>query len=224
MKDSSQEAFLKQSVSEIGYWAGLCAFAATLGYDVVQILQMIGAVRTPLDEILIYGMSLCIVVPFVLEMLALYHLAAGDRRFWAHAAVVFATIYAVFVSANYVVQLASVVPAKLNDAVAPIHVLEQTPHSMFWDFDAIGYIAMGLATLFAAQVTSRAGIHRWARRSLYANAIVTPFIATVYFYPRFSVRLLFLGFPWAITAPLCMLMLALSIRRTKAAVSDDAFP
>ena len=93
---------------------------------------------------------------------------------------------------------------------------------MFWDFDAIGYIAMGLATLFAAQATSQAGIDRWARRSLYANAIVTPLIATVYFYPRFSVALLFLGFPWAITAPLCMLMLALSILRRKSPVNVEA--
>jgi uncharacterized protein (TIGR03382 family) len=35
----------------------------------------------------------------------------------------------------------------------------------------------------------------------------------VYFYPTFSSRLLFLGAPWAITAPLFMLMLAIMLRR-----------
>jgi len=72
---------------------------------------------------------------------------------------------------------------------------------------------MGFATLFAAQAIPRSsGLDRWVRVSLYANALVTPLIATVYFYPRFSVALLFLGFPWAITAPLFMLMLAISLR------------
>jgi uncharacterized protein (TIGR03382 family) len=51
---------------------------------------------------------------------------------------------------------------------------------------------------------------------LIANALVTPLIAVVYFYPAFSTKLLFLGFPWGITAPLCMLMLALMLRRRAA--------
>jgi heme/copper-type cytochrome/quinol oxidase subunit 4 len=179
----------------------------------VQILQVTGVVRAPLDAILIYAASLCIVVPFVLEMLALHHLTTGDRRFWTHAAVIFTTIYAVFVTANYVVQLASVIPAQMSGVAAPIRLLEQTPHSMFWDYDAIGYIAMGFATLFAARAMAGDSLDRWVRRSLYANAIVTPLIAVVYFHPRFSTGLLFLGFPWAITAPFSMLMLAISIRR-----------
>jgi len=207
--------FLRQPITEIGYRAGIWAFGATLAYAIVQILQVVGVVPAPLDEILIYGTSLCIVVPFILEMVALHHLASDADRFWAHAAVMFAAIYAVFVTANYVVQLTTVIPARMNDAIAPMQLLEQTPHSMFWDYDAIGYIAMGVATLFAAQATSPVGFERWARRSLYANAAVTPLIATVYFYPRFSVALLFLGFPWAITAPLCMLMLGLSLRRRR---------
>ena len=202
-----------RSVNQIGYAAGVVACVATVAFDVVQILQVAGGLHAPLDAILIYATSLCIVVPFVLEMLALHHLALGTQRFWTHAAVIFASMYAVFVTANYVVQLATVIPAQLRNALGPIQVLEQTPHSMFWDYDAIGYIAMGFATLFAAQAIPRTGFDRWVRASLYANAIVTPLIAIVYFAPRFSTALLFLGFPWAITAPLFMLMLGISIRK-----------
>ena len=50
------------------------------------------------------------------------------------------------------------------------------------------------------------------RRALIAHALVTPLIGVVYFYPTYSSRLLFLGFPWAITAPLFMLMLAILLR------------
>jgi hypothetical protein len=203
---------LPRTISEVGYWSGLAAFAATAGYDVVQILQIAGVLRFPLDEILIYGTSLCIVVPFILEMLAFHHLTARDKQFWTHASLIFTSIYAVFVSANYVVQLATVLPAKLAGTTAAIRLLEQTPHSIFWDFDAVGYVSMGLATLVAVPALGSVGFERWVRLSLIANALVTPLICIVYFYPRYSPKLLVLGFPWAITAPLFMLMLAIMLR------------
>jgi heme/copper-type cytochrome/quinol oxidase subunit 4 len=204
---------LPRTISEVGYWSGLAAFAATAGYDVVQVLQIAGVLRFPLDEILIYGTSLCIVVPFILEMLAFHHLTARDKQFWTHASLIFTSIYAVFVSANYVVQLATVLPAKLAGTTAAIRLLEQTPHSMFWDFDAVGYVSMGLATLVAVPALGSVGFERWVRLSLMAHALATPLISVVYFYPRYSAKLLVLGLPWAITAPLFMLMLAMMLRR-----------
>ena len=202
-----------RSISQVGYWSGLAAFASTVAFNVVQLLQVVRVLRFPLDEILIYGSSLCIVVPFVLEMLALHHLTSRDKQFWTHAALVFTIMYAVFVTANYVVQLATVVPAKLHRASEAIGVLEQTPHSMFWNYDAVGYVSMGFATLFAFPALSNAAFERWVRLSLIGNALVTPLISVVYFYPTFSTGLLFLGIPWAVTAPLFMLMLAIALRR-----------
>jgi uncharacterized protein (TIGR03382 family) len=203
------------SISNVGYWSGLAAFTLTVVYGLVQILQVTGMLRFPVDEILIYGTSLCIVVPFILEMLAFHHLTPPGKQFWTHASLIFTIIYAVFVSANYVVQLATVVPAKLRGASEAIRVLEQTPHSLFWDYDAVGYVAMGLACLLAVPAINSVGFERWVRRSLIANALVTPLISVVYFYPTFSTKLLFLGFPWAITAPLFMLMLAIMLRRRR---------
>jgi hypothetical protein len=204
---------LNSNVGIVGYRCGLVAFASTVAYDVVQLLQVAGFVRFPADEILIYGSSLCIVVPLVLEMLALHHMTPPGRRFWTHASLTFTTVYAVFVSANYVVQLATVIPAKLGGLPEAMRVLEQSPHSMFWDYDALGYVALGLACLLAVPAIGRVGFERWVRRSLIAHALVTPLICIVYFSPVYSNRLLFLGFPWAITAPLFMLMLAIMLKR-----------
>jgi uncharacterized protein (TIGR03382 family) len=209
---------LARTIGEVGYWSGLAAFVSAVAYDVVQLLQVAGKLRFPLDEILIYGTSLCIVVPFVLEMLALHHLTSREKQFWTHASLIFTSIYAVFVTANYVVQLATVIPAKLRGASEAIRVLEQTPHSLFWDYDAVGYIAMGLGTLFAVPALTNTGFERWVRLSLIANALVTPLISIVYFYPTYSTKLLFLGFPWAITAPLFMLMLAILLRRRQTSI------
>jgi len=203
---------MSTAVQTIGYRAGLAAFGATLAYDVAQILQVAGVLRFPFDEILIYGTSLGIVVPFVLELIALHQLTGRHKQLWSHAAVIFASIYAVFVSANYVVQLATVVPAKVRGALEPIRLLEQTPHSLFWDYDAAGYVAMGLAALFAAFALDDTRLERRAKVCSLAHAFATPLICVVYFHPTFSTGLLLLGSAWAVTAPLFMVMIALVLR------------
>ncbi|MGV2829178.1 hypothetical protein ACLFKQ_14955 [Myxosarcina sp. GI1(2024)] len=208
------------TISEVGYWSGLAAFLSTIGYDLVQILQVIGLLRFPLDESLIYGTSLCIVIPFLIEMLALHYLTAKDKQFWTHASLIFTIIYAVFVTANYVVQLATVIPAKLVGTSEAIGILEQTPHSMFWDYDAVGYIFMGLATLVAVPALTGVGFEKWVRISFIAHTLVTPSIGIVYFYPTYSQNLLFLGFPWGITAPLFMVLLAIMLRRKQFTEAD----
>jgi hypothetical protein len=199
-------------IGRIGFLAGLAAFTATVAYDVVQILQVLGVVRFPLDEILIFGTSLSIVVPFVFEMLALHYSTPTGQQFWTHAALIFTTMYAVFGTANYVVQLTTVIPAKLRGAADAVRVLEQTPHSLLWDFDAIAYIAMGVTTLVIIPVLRKTGVERWVRIACMANVAATVLAGVVYFYPTYSNRLLLLGFPWGITAPLVMLLLAVALK------------
>ncbi|MBD0297482.1 MAG: hypothetical protein ICV84_20205 [Flavisolibacter sp.] len=209
---------MNKAIYKLGFWSGLVAFSATLAYCIVQLMQVAGVLPYPLDEILIYGTSLCIVIPFILEILALHYITPEEKRFWSHAALIFSIIYAVFVTANYVVQLATVIPMKLKGAADEIRMLEQTPHSLFWDFDALGYIFMGLATLIAIPVFEKHGFQRWVRLSFLANALVTPLITIVYFYPVYSEKLLVLGYPWAITAPMFMLLLAIMFRKKRKTV------
>lgn len=202
-------------IYKAGFWFGILAFGSNAAFVVAQTLQLLGFLHYPYDEIFIYGFSLCIVIPFLLEMLVLHYITPVEKKLWSHAALIFTIIYSVFVTANYVVQLTTVIPATLKGASQPISLLIQTPHSLFWDFDAIGYICMGLATLFAVPVFEKKGFQRWVRISFLANALVTPLIAFVYFYPEFSEKLLLLGIPWTITAPLAMLLLAIMFKRLK---------
>jgi hypothetical protein len=211
-------------IGDVGYRSGLAAFAATVAYVVVQLLQVAGLLRFPLDEVLIYGTSLCIVIPFILAMLSLHYLTPSAKQFWTHAALIFTIVYAVFVIPNYVVQLATVIPAKLRGASEAVLILEQTPHSLFWNYDAIGYISMGLATWVAIPALERTGFEKWVRLSFIAHALVTPLITVVYFYPTFSQALLFVGFPWAITAPAFMLLLALMLRRRQTELRRASVP
>ncbi|MEP6794311.1 MAG: hypothetical protein ABJB16_08300 [Saprospiraceae bacterium] len=47
-------------------------------------------------------------------------------------------------------------------------LLRQTPHSLFWNVDAIGNIFMELTMLFAAPVFKKQGFQRWVRISFLA--------------------------------------------------------
>ena len=205
---------MNSSIHRIGFWAGLLAFGATVSYCAVQLLQVYGVLSYPADERLVYSTSLLIVIPFVIEILALHYITAETKRFWSHAALIFTTLYAVFVTANYVVQLATVIPMTLKGQLHEIRILQQTPHSLFWDFDALGYIFMGLAAGAVIPVFEKSGFQKWVRLSFVAHALVTVLISIVYFYPTYSYKLLVLGFPWAITAPLSMLLLALYFRKS----------
>jgi len=208
-----KQKLVNHSINKIGFWSGIVAFTATVAYCIVQLLQLYGLLTYPTDERLIYGTSLCIVIPFVLEILAFHYITPEKKKFWSHAALTFTTLYAVFVTANYVVQLATVIPMTMKGSLNEVRILQQTPHSLFWDFDALGYIFMGVACLAAIPVFDKKGFQKWVRISFIANAAVTPLIMIVYFSPGYSYNLLLLGFPWAVTAPLFMLMLAMLFRK-----------
>jgi hypothetical protein len=150
----------------------------------------------------------------MMEILALHYITPERKKFWSHAALVFTILYSVFASANYVVQLATVIPMTLKGSLNEVRILQQTPHSLFWDFDALSYIFMGLATFVAIPIFEQKGFQKWVRIALIAHALVTPLITIVYFYPSYSYDLLLLGFPWAVTAPLFMLMLAIFFKKS----------
>lgn len=191
--------------NRIGFWSALVAFISIAGFSVAQVLQLICILSYPLDEILIYGFSLFITTPFMLALLALHYTTSDEKKFWSGAALLFSVMYNIFVSINYVVQLTVVIPLGISE-------LAQTPHSLYWTLDALGYIYFGFATLFAIPVFKTQGLQKWLKGFLLANFLITPLIALVYFYPTFSTTLLLLGTPWLITAPGSILFLALYFR------------
>lgn len=194
--------------AKLGYYTSLLAFVAAAAYSIAQIGQVLGWIKPPLDAILIYAFSQCIAIPLLLAMLALHYSVEPDKKLWSHAALIFAVIYVVYVTLNYVVQLATVIPASRNGTLNEIRVLDQTPHSFFWDVDGLGYLFMGLASLAVYLVFDRSRRQRWVRTFFLANALITPVIGVIYFYPHFSIALLLVGLPWVITAPGSMLLLA----------------
>jgi hypothetical protein len=199
----------------VGYRSALIAFVAGAAYDVAQLLQIVGILKPPWDGVLIFGTSLVIAVPFTVAIVALHQVTPIDRQLWTQAALSMSVVYVTYVTLNYAVQLAVVIPRLTTPSA--IAILDQTPHSLLWTIDGLGYIFLGAATLFAAPALSGSPSRTWVRRFFVANALVTPLISLVYFYPTFSIPLLLLGSPWSVTAPGSFLALALMFRKEAAA-------
>ena len=111
----------------LGYYSSLTAFAATVAYSVVQVLQVVHLFHFPPDEILIYGFSLCIAIPFPLAVLSLHSITPREKKIWSGTALLLATMYAVCACLVYVVQLSVVIPHVREEKAGEIGVLQLTP-------------------------------------------------------------------------------------------------
>ncbi|MGP0094117.1 MAG: hypothetical protein ACLPKB_29850 [Xanthobacteraceae bacterium] len=213
---------MNEASPKLGFCASIIAFIAVVGYGVAQILQVLKIVNYPLSDILIYGFSLCISVPFLIAVLALHDTVDSRQRLWARGALLFGVMYVTYVVLMYTVQLSVVIPKSMHSPSSD--VLGVAPQTLFWDIDALGYISMGISTLFAALALPRTESGVWARRFLLSNAIITPVIAFIYFYPHFSLGVLLLGLPWLITAPGSLVALALYFRTIRSATGSGGAP
>jgi len=200
-------------IYKTGYSCGVIAFLTTIAFIIAQILQILKLVRFPYDEIFIYGTSLLITIPFLLELLALHYITIVERKIWSHAALLFTIAYLIFVTTNYIVQLAVVLPAEINGKTNIVSILKQSPHSMFWYLDCLGYIYMGIAAFFVYLSLPKEGFQHQARYIFLLHSLTTPITAFIYIYPDYSNSLLLLSLPWAITAPAAMIALAIVFRK-----------
>ncbi len=107
--------------NRLGYWSALVAFVGGAGYDLAQVFQLVGVLTPPWDGILIYGFSFLIAVPFMVALIALHQGTPPERRVWSHVALLMSVVYVAYVSLNYTVQLAVVIPR-----------LTSRPLSTFW--------------------------------------------------------------------------------------------
>jgi hypothetical protein len=215
------------AIRAAGFWAAVVALVGAIGYILSVPLQIMSMLSPTQDAVVAFASSLAIAPSFLVAVVALHYTVVPEKRFWTHVAVQLATIYATLACVNYVVQLATVLPAGYSwtftdqaGTPGPLSVLNQTPHSLMWDLDGLAYIFLNLSTLFAARAFERRGPQRVIRRAFLANASITPLFAIAYFWPRFSVPILLLGgIPWSITVSASMLALSMYFRRLP---SDDA--
>jgi hypothetical protein len=144
-------------------------------------------------------------------MVSVHYLAPVDKKIWSHAALVFATAYAVLISTVYFVQLTLVMPRIARGQTAGIEPFLFVPFDSFlYAVDILGYSFMSVATLLAARVFAGGGLKRTVRWFLTANGLLLPFIAL----QMYAHSLIWVASLWAVTFPGATWALAVLFRRT----------
>lgn len=173
----------------VGFWVAILTVIATAAFAVAGVATPArsgpfcatwGCVPPPYTDVaqfipgdylwLIPGILL--VPVFVVLMAAVHAWAAEPVRLYTRVALAFATAYAVVIGVDYFVQLAVVVPSLEAGETASLSLFTQyNPHGLFVAGEAIGYLAMSIALLFAAPVFAGPGIER-AIRWLFVGGFV----------------------------------------------------
>ena len=211
---------ISPSTRAVGFWSAVLATVFSLAYVVGQLAEWLGWLgsqggpesgSTPLGLVVLLTPSLFLGSSFLVLVVAVHQLAPPARRVWSHAAVAFATAYAVLISTVYFVQLTLVAPRLAEGRVDGIEPFVFVPFDSFlYAVDILGYSFMSVATLFAARVFTGSGLQRVARWFLTANGLLLPFLALqMYYHP-----LIWIASLWAVTFPGSTWTLALLFRRT----------
>jgi hypothetical protein len=165
---------------------------------------------TPIGLFVLLTPSLFLGSSFLVLVVSIHYLSSPDRKVWSHAAVAFATAYAVLISINYYVQLTWVAPRLAAGQTQGIEPFLFTPFDSFlYSVDILGYSFMSIATLFAARVFTGNGLERVVRLFLTANGLLLPFIAL----QMYVHWLIWVAALWAVTFPGSTWALAILFRR-----------
>ncbi|MGZ8379266.1 MAG: hypothetical protein ACXW61_16595 [Gemmatirosa sp.] len=207
------------STRVVGFWSAVAATACSIAYVVGQLAEWVGwlgsqggpeSVSTPLGIAVLLTPSLLLGSAFLVLVVSIHEAAPLDRRVWSHAAVAFATAYAVLISTVYYVQLTLVGPRLAQGRMEGIEVLRFVPFDSFlYAVDLLGYSFMSVATLFAARALTGDGIARVARWLLTANGLLLPFLAL----QMYVHALIWGGALWAVTFPGATWALAIHFHR-----------
>lgn len=212
---------ISRSTRAAGFWSAVLASALSILYVIAQLAEWAGwlgsgggpeSASTPLGIAILLTPSLLLGSSFLVLVVSVHQLADAGSRVWSHAAVAFATAYAVLVSAVYFVQLTLVAPRMLQGRVEGIEPFLFIPFDSFlYAVDILGYSFMSLATLLVARVFSGQGIEGIAKFWLTANGLLLPFLALqMFFHP-----LIWIASLWAITFPASTWSLAVLFHRAR---------
>lgn len=193
-------------MSRLGYGSALAAAVASIAYGVAQVLQVAGALPTPLDRYLIFAPSLALAPSFVVAVAATHEAGSPSQRSWRLAALALAALYAGCVSIVYVNQLGVVLPREASGTLQGFEILGCCGFRQpFTAIDLLGYTYMSLATLLL--VPTFGGLLRWA---LLLNGLLAVPVFLQLFWPS----LIWAAAPWLVTFPVAMLLLARQFRES----------
>jgi hypothetical protein len=218
----SSGASISRATKAAGFWSAVFATVLSITYVVGQLAEWAGwlgsqggpsSSSTPLGLAVLLTPSFLLGSSFLVLMVSVHELAPAHKRVWSHAAVAFATAYAVLTGTVYFVQLTFVAPHLVRGDTAAIEGFRFVPFdSYLYAVDILGYSFMSVATLFAGLALAGSAARRVARSFLILNGMLVPFLALqMYFH-----SLIWIASAWAVTFPASTWALALIFWRAEA--------
>jgi hypothetical protein len=162
------------------------AFRAAIATSVVTIVFAVAGIATPARSGPFCGGS-CVAYPYVdvarfipgdylwlipgillaptfVVLMACIHSYALDKKIFSRIAISFAVAYAAIIMVNYFVQFTVVVPSLQAGEIQGLSLFTQyDPHGFFIALEALAYLLMSTAFLFAAPVFARGRAERATR-------------------------------------------------------------
>jgi hypothetical protein len=90
---------------------------------------------------------------FVVVMACIHHYASSDKQLFSLIGLSFAAVAAALITTDYFIQLTVIQPSLLRGETAGISLISQyNPHGIFIALEALGYLLMSVAFVFAAAV------------------------------------------------------------------------
>lgn len=104
----------------------------------------------PRDYLWMYP-ALLVTALFVVLMACIHHYASADKKLFSLIGVCFAVITAAVIMVDYFMQLTIIQPSLLKGETVGLSLLSQyNPHGVFIALEALGYLMMSVAFVFAA--------------------------------------------------------------------------
>jgi hypothetical protein len=176
------------------------AFWAAIATSVVTIVFAVGGIATPARSGTFCAGS-CVAYPyvdvarfipgdylwlipgiflaptFVVLMACIHSYALDGKKIFSRIAILFAAAYAAIIMVNYFVQFTVVVPSLQAGEIQGLSLFTQyNPHGFFIAVEALAYLLMSTAFLFAAPVFARGRAER-ATRAIFIVSFVLAAIA-----------------------------------------------
>lgn len=206
-----------RAVVQVGFWSAVTTAISCILFSIAAVMTETGALAAPWDVVLPIAPSLVLAPAFLIMMVCVNATVTGEKKIWSQLAVALATVYVPLCSAAYIVEMFVVEPRIMHGRAGEVALLTLTRgDTVFNAVDGIGYVFMGLATLFAAPAFAGDRLRRSIRRLLLASGIVSLPIFLTYFVDR---SFIYIAALWSVTISGSAILLAVFFRRSGRAAS-----
>lgn len=199
-----------KNVKQVGFWTAILAAIFGSAYSIAELLNTFGHVFSfPENLIWLFTPSLFLAPAFLITMICAHYFAPSDKKIWTAIGIAFAIVYATLISMVYFSQLSVIIPQLMDGSIDENNVLIFKTGSFLLAVDCLGYVYMGLSTLFASFAFKGSKDNKWLFSKwlfigMFWNGLVAPISAIIIFYPE----AIYIGAMWIISFPMAMINLS----------------